>query len=99
MVNKNNRPRRHIWEKIKILIIGLSLIALAGSVIAAAPGFGFGNKVNCPVIRDRLNLTTEQKTKLNELQEKHWKDTIFLRKEMSDQAFGPKHSLERAKSR
>jgi Spy/CpxP family protein refolding chaperone len=68
--------------KVKILIIGLALIALAGSAIAAGPGYGFGNKGNCPTIGDRLNLTAEQKTKLNELREKHWKDTVSLRNEM-----------------
>ena len=69
-------------SKLKILMMGLALIALAGSAIAAGPGYGFVGNPNCPAGPDRLNLTPEQKTKLGELQEKHWKDTISLRNEM-----------------
>jgi Spy/CpxP family protein refolding chaperone len=68
--------------KLKILTVGLALIALAGSAMAAGPGFGFDDRINRPFIEDRLNLTTEQKTKLKELQEKHWNETIALRNEM-----------------
>ena len=69
-------------SKLKILMTGLALIALAGSAVAAGPGFGFGGNPNCPAGMDRLNLTPEQKTKLGELQERHWKDTVSLRNEM-----------------
>jgi Spy/CpxP family protein refolding chaperone len=69
-------------SKLKILLMGLALIALAGSAIAAGPGSGFGRNPDCPSGMDPLNLTTEQKTKLGELKEKHWKDTISLRNEM-----------------
>ena len=69
-------------SKLKILMIGLALIALAGSAVAAGPGSGFGGNPNCPAGMDRLNLTPEQKTKLGELKEKHWKETISLRNEM-----------------
>lgn len=69
-------------SKLKILMIGLALAALAGSAIAAGPGSGFGGNPNCPAGMEQLNLTPEQKTKLGELQEKHWKDTISLRNEM-----------------
>ena len=68
--------------KLKILMVGLALTALAGSAIAAGPGSGFGGNPNCPGGMDRLNLTPEQITKLGELKEKHWKDTISLRNEM-----------------
>ena len=68
--------------KVKIWMVGLALIALAGSAVAAGPGYGLGRKANCPAGMDRLNLTPEQKTKLGELKEKHWKDTISLRNEM-----------------
>ena len=68
--------------KIKIWMVGLALIALAGFAVAAGPGYGLGRNVNCPGGIDRLNLTPEQKTKIGELQEKHWKDTVSLRNEM-----------------
>ena len=68
--------------KLKIWMVGLALIALAGLAVAAGPGYGLGGNVNCPSGIDRLNLTPEQKTKLGELQEKHWKDTVSLRNEM-----------------
>ena len=68
--------------KVKIWMVGLALIAMAGLAVAAGPGFGFGDKGNCPAGMNRLNLTPEQKTKLGELQETHWKDTISLRNEM-----------------
>ncbi len=68
--------------KVKLWMIGLALIALAGVAFAAGPGYGWGRNEKCPAIGNRLNLTPEQKTKLGELQEKHWKDTISLRNEM-----------------
>jgi Spy/CpxP family protein refolding chaperone len=68
--------------KIKIWMVGLALIALAGLAVAAGPGYGLGRNANCPGGIERLNLTPEQKTKLGELQEKHWKDTVSLRNEM-----------------
>ena len=68
--------------KLKIMMIGLALIALAGSAIAAGPGAGFGGNPNCPAGMDRLNLTPEQKTKLGELQEKHFEGSDSLRNEM-----------------
>ena len=71
-----------IMGKVKIWMVGLALIAMAGLAIAAGPGYGFGMKVNCPAGIDRLKLTPEQKTKLGELQEKFWKDTVSLRNEM-----------------
>lgn len=69
-------------SKLKILMIGLALTTLAGSAIAAGPGSGSGGNPNCPDGMNRLNLTPEQKTKLGELKEKQWKDTILLRNEM-----------------
>jgi zinc resistance-associated protein len=69
-------------SKVKIITVGLALVALAGSALAAGPGYGFGKNVNCPAGMNRLNLTPEQKTKFTELQEKHWKDTVSLRNEM-----------------
>lgn len=68
--------------KVKIWMVGLALIAMTGLAIAAGPGYGFGMRANCPAGIDRLKLTTEQKTKLGELQEKFRKDTISLRNEM-----------------
>ena len=68
--------------KTKILIVGVALIALAGSAVAAGQGFGMGGNGNCPAGLNQLNLTQEQKTKLGELKEKHWKDTVSLRNEM-----------------
>ena len=68
-------------SKVKILMVGLSLVAMAGVAVAAGPGYGFGKNANCPGF-NQLNLTPEQKTKLNELQEKQWKDTVSLRNEM-----------------
>jgi zinc resistance-associated protein len=68
--------------KVKILIVGVALIALVGSAVAAGPGFGMGGNVNCPGGMNWLNLTPEQQTKLGELREKHWKDTVSLRNEM-----------------
>jgi Spy/CpxP family protein refolding chaperone len=69
-------------DRVKILIIGVALIALAGSAVAAGPGFGMGGNANCPAGMNQLNLTPEQQTKLGELKEKHWKDTVSLRNEM-----------------
>jgi zinc resistance-associated protein len=66
----------------KILIMVAALIALAGLAIASGPGFSMGGNVNCPAGMNQLNLTPEQKTKLGELREKHWKDSVSLRNEM-----------------
>lgn len=71
-----------IMGKVKIWMVGLALIAMTGLAIAAGPGYGFGMKANCQAGIDRLKLTSEQKTKLGELQEKFRKDTISLRNEM-----------------
>ena len=68
--------------KVKIFMVGVALIALAGSAVAAGPGFGMGRNVHCPDGMNQLNLTPEQQTKLGELKEKHWKDTVSLRNEM-----------------
>jgi Spy/CpxP family protein refolding chaperone len=68
--------------RVKIFIGGAALIILAGSALAAGPGFGIGGNVNCPGGMSWLNLTPEQQTKLGELKEKHWKDTVSLRNEM-----------------
>jgi zinc resistance-associated protein len=68
--------------KVKIWMVGLSLIALAGLAVAAGPGYGMGGDGNCPAGMNQLNLTPEQKTKFGELQEKHWKETVSLRNEM-----------------
>jgi Spy/CpxP family protein refolding chaperone len=69
-------------KKVKVLMAGLALVAMSGLAIAAGPGYGFGGPGNCPQGYGQLNLTPEQQTKLNELQEKHWKDTVTLRNEM-----------------
>ncbi|OGP51532.1 MAG: hypothetical protein A2Y79_08455 [Deltaproteobacteria bacterium RBG_13_43_22] len=66
----------------KIWMVGLALVAMGGVAVASGPGYGFGNKVDCPAGFNRLNLTPEQKTNLKELREKHWKDTVSLRNEM-----------------
>lgn len=75
--------------KVKILMVGLALVAMAGVAVAAGPGYGFGRNANCPGFNgvNQLNLTPEQKTKLNELQEKQWKDTVSLRNEMQTKRF------------
>ena len=69
-------------DKKKIWMVGLALLAMAGVAVAAGPGYGFGRNVNCPNGYNQLNLTPEQKTKLTELQEKQWKETVSLRNEM-----------------
>ena len=69
-------------KKGKALIVGLTLAAMTGTAFAAGPGYGFGKNVNCPGYGDRLNLTQEQRTNLNELKERNWKDTVALRNEM-----------------
>jgi Spy/CpxP family protein refolding chaperone len=68
--------------KIKILIVGVALITMAATAVAGGPGYGMGGNVNCPAGMNQLNLTPEQKTKLGELREKHWKDTVSLRNDM-----------------
>ena len=68
--------------KMKVWMVGAALVALSGMAIAAGPGFGRGNNPNCPGGFDQLNLTADQKTKLNELREKTWKDTVDLRNVM-----------------
>ena len=69
-------------SKAKVWMVGGALLAMSGLAIAAGPGFGRGNNPNCPGGFDQLNLTAEQKTKLNDLREKTWKDTVTLRNEM-----------------
>lgn len=68
--------------KKKFWMVGLVLLAMTGVAAAAGPGFGFGRNVNCPDGYNHLNLTPEQKTKLTELKEKQWKETVSLRNEM-----------------
>jgi len=68
--------------KIKVWMVGLALIAMAGLAVASVPGDGIGSKVNCPPAVDRLKLTPEQKTKLGELREKYWKDNVSLLNDM-----------------
>jgi Spy/CpxP family protein refolding chaperone len=67
---------------VKSCVIGLAIAALTGTAFAAGPGYGMGKNANCPAWGDRLNLTPDQKTKLGDLREKHWKDTVSLRNEM-----------------
>lgn len=69
-------------KKVKIWMVGLALVAMAGVAVAAGPGYGFGRNANCAGGYNQLNLTPEQKTKLTELKEKQWKDTVSLRNEM-----------------
>jgi Spy/CpxP family protein refolding chaperone len=69
-------------SKLKVWMVGGALLAMSGLAIAAGPGFGRGNNPNCPGGFDQLNLTAEQKTKLTDLREKTWKDTVDLRNEM-----------------
>ena len=69
-------------SKAKVWMVGGALLAMSSLAIAAGPGFGRGNNPNCPGGFDQLNLTAEQKTKLNDLREKTWKDTVTLRNEM-----------------
>jgi zinc resistance-associated protein len=69
-------------KKVKVFMVGLGLVAMSGLAVAAGPGRGFGGQGNCPQGYGNLNLTQEQQTKLNELREKHWKDTVTLRNEM-----------------
>jgi Spy/CpxP family protein refolding chaperone len=68
--------------KAKVWMVGAALLAMSGMAIAAGPGFGRGNNPNYPGGVDRLNLTDEQKTKMNDLRDKTWKDTVTLRNEM-----------------
>lgn len=68
--------------KKKIWMVGVALLTMAGVAVAAGPGYGFGRNVNCPDGYNYLNLTPEQKTKLTELNEKQWKETVSLRNEM-----------------
>ncbi|MBI5586326.1 MAG: Spy/CpxP family protein refolding chaperone [Deltaproteobacteria bacterium] len=73
-------------KKAKVWMVGAALVAMSGLAVAAGPGFGrgWGYNADCPGggAYDRLNLTAEQKTKMNELREKTWKDTVTLRNEM-----------------
>ncbi|MGA3085044.1 MAG: Spy/CpxP family protein refolding chaperone [Thermodesulfobacteriota bacterium] len=68
--------------KIKVWMVGLALLAMAGLAVAAGPGDSVGDKANCPFGIDRIKLTPEQKTKLGELREKFWKDTVSLRSDL-----------------
>lgn len=69
-------------SKVKVWMVGGALLAMSSLALAAGPGFGRGNNPNCPGGFDQLNLTAEQKTKLNDLREKTWKETVTLRNEM-----------------
>lgn len=69
-------------SKKKIWMVGLALMAMTGAAVAAGPGYGFGKNINCPGGYNQLNLTPEQKTKLTELREKQWKETVSLRNEI-----------------
>jgi Spy/CpxP family protein refolding chaperone len=69
-------------SKMRVWMVGGALLAMSGLAIAAGPGFGRGNNGNCPGGFDQLNLTAEQKTKLSDLREKTWKETVSLRNEM-----------------
>jgi Spy/CpxP family protein refolding chaperone len=69
-------------SKLRVWMVGGALLAMTGLAIAAGPGFGRGNNPNCPGGFDQLNLTADQKTKLNDLREKTWKDTVDLRNAM-----------------
>jgi Spy/CpxP family protein refolding chaperone len=69
-------------SKLKVWMVGGALLAMSGLAIAAGPGFGRGNNPNCPGGFDQLNLTADQKTKLNALREKTWKETVTLRNDM-----------------
>ena len=68
--------------KVRVWMVALALVAMAGLAVAAGPGFGSGGYGNCPQGYNQLNLTPEQKTKLTAMQEKNWKDTVTLRNEM-----------------
>jgi zinc resistance-associated protein len=69
-------------NKVKVWMVGGALLAMSSLALAAGPGFGRGNNPDCPGGFDQLNLTAEQKTKLNDLREKTWKETVTLRNEM-----------------
>lgn len=73
-------------KKAKVWMVGAALLTMTGLAVAAGPGMGrgWGNNPDCPGggAYDRLNLTADQKTKMNELREKTWKDTVTLRNEM-----------------
>jgi Spy/CpxP family protein refolding chaperone len=74
------------FKKAKVWMVGATLLTMTGLAAAAGPGMGrdWGGNPDCPGggAYDRLNLTAEQKTKMNELREKTWKDTVTLRNEM-----------------
>ena len=69
-------------SKVRMWMVGGALLAMSSLAFAAGPGFGRGNNPNCLGGFDQLNLTAEQKTKLNDLREKTWKETVTLRNEM-----------------
>jgi Spy/CpxP family protein refolding chaperone len=69
-------------SKLKVWMVGGALLAMTGLAIAAGPGFGRGNNPNCLGGFDQLNLTADQKTKLTDLREKTWRDTLDLRNQM-----------------
>lgn len=68
--------------KTKGWMVGAALLAMSGLAVAAGPGWG--NNPNCPRGggMDRLNLTADQKTKMTDLRDKFWNDTVNLRNEM-----------------
>ncbi len=69
-------------SRLKVWMVGGALLAMSGLAIAAGPGFGWGNNFNCPGGFDQLNLTADQNTKLNDVREKTWKETVTLRNQM-----------------
>jgi zinc resistance-associated protein len=83
LANKTNflKEEQKMLGKVKIVMVGLALVAMAGVAVAGGPGYGFGRNANCAGY-NQLNLTPEQKTKLSELQEKQWKESVTLRNEM-----------------
>jgi len=73
-------------NKTKILVFFFSLILLTTGVYAAISGAKGSGKNNPPCHSYRhhykLNLSAEQKSKLEALKDKFWKETIFLRNEI-----------------
>jgi zinc resistance-associated protein len=68
--------------KKKIWMVGLALVAMTSVAVAAGPGYGLRRNADFPGGYNQLNLTPEQKTKLTDLKERQWKETVSLRNEM-----------------
>ncbi len=81
---KMKRPSKEVFMKkgLRVVLVGLALTAMVGTALAAGPGFGMRQNVNCPGWGDRLNLGQEQKGKLYDLRAKHLKETGSLRNEL-----------------